>query len=261
MNSKRRTFLKSAVGVAAISGIALKDVVQNALGQTSGGEEYAHHWVMVHDQNKCIGCNYCTWACKATNDTPADIYWNLVFKEKETTSGSVFLTRVCMHCEEPPCVMACPVVATYKRPEDGIVVMNYDKCVGCRYCIAACPYGARYFNWRENKEPNIYAPEWGTPEVPRRVKGVAEKCTFCIQRIDKALQTGLKPGIDPEVTPACVNICPTGAKAFGDLNDKVQFQHPNKGTLPSSIILSEGRVLLEQLGTKPRVYYLPNKRQ
>lgn len=207
-------------------------------------------WGMVIDLNKCIGCEYCVYACQATNDTRDDMRWNIHIVD-ETPTGDIFhVTRPCLHCQNAPCVKVCPVSATYIR-EDGLVVMDYDRCIGCRYCQAACPYGARVFNWDEREnDPNPYAPEWGNPEVERRPRGVVEKCTFCIQRIDLARQRGLTPGIDPEVTPACVNICPVEARYFGDLND------PDSPV--SRIIATTPTLRLrEDLGTEASVYYIP----
>ena len=138
--------------------------------------------------------------------------------------------------------------ASSYRP-DGIVKMDYDRCIGCRYCEIACPYGARSFNWKQFDGPNPSVPEWGQPEIPRRPRGVAEKCSFCYQRIDRGLALGLTPGIDEDATPACVVVCPVGARLFGDLND------------PESNVskILHGRTsyrLREDLGTSPRVYYL-----
>jgi phenylacetyl-CoA:acceptor oxidoreductase subunit 1 len=141
------------------------------------------------------------------------------------------------------------VKASYYR-DDGIVMMDYDRCIGCRYCQVACPYDARSFNWKAFDGKNPAVPEWGSPEVERRPRGVPEKCSFCYQRIDRGLELGLTPGVDPDATPACCVVCPTNARVFGDLND------PNSNV---SQILSKNSHfrLREDLGTGPRVYYLP----
>ena len=131
-------------------------------------------------------------------------------------------------------------------------MMDYDRCIGCRYCEVACPYGARSFNWKKFDGPNPAVPEWGEPEVPRRPRGVPEKCAFCYQRIDRGLQLGLEPGVDEDATPACVVVCPTKARIFGDLND------PNSAV--SKLLKTNPHFRLrEDLGTGPRVYYLPVK--
>jgi Fe-S-cluster-containing dehydrogenase component len=214
-----------------------------------------HHWGMVIDLDKCIGCEYCLRACSATNDVWVDPNqprpekpWNIVVSEKNSAGSPFFFSRPCLHCGDAPCVEVCPVQATYHRT-DGLVVMNYDRCIGCRYCEIACPYDARKFNWQARTEVNPYIPTWGIAEVERRPRGVVEKCTFCIHRIDAGLQKGFMPGEDPEATPACVNICPVGARLFGDLND------PNSKV--SLAIDTEATVRLrEELGTEPSVYYV-----
>jgi Fe-S-cluster-containing dehydrogenase component len=140
------------------------------------------------------------------------------------------------------------VQATYHRA-DGLVVMNYDRCIGCRYCEIACPYDARKFNWQARTDVNPFIPTWGIAEIERRPRGVVEKCTFCIHRIDAGLKSGFTPGEDREATPACVNICPVGARVFGDLN--------NPDSPVSQAIATEATIRLrEELGTEPSVYYI-----
>jgi Fe-S-cluster-containing dehydrogenase component len=210
-----------------------------------------YHWGMVIDLDKCIGCEYCLRACSATNDVQIDKPWNIVVEEKTTGGSTFYFSRPCLHCQVAPCVEVCPVKATYVR-EDGLVIMDYDRCIGCRYCEVACPYDARKFGWEARTDENPYIPTWGTPEVERRPRGVIEKCTFCIQRIDRGLEAGLMPGEDREATPACVNICPVEARIFGNLND------PDSNI---SHVLENNAIfrLREELGTEPSVYYLPPK--
>jgi Fe-S-cluster-containing dehydrogenase component len=145
------------------------------------------------------------------------------------------------------------VKASYYRA-DGIVMMDYDRCIGCRYCEVACPYGARAFNWEEFSGPNPAVPTWGQPEVERRPRGVVEKCSFCYHRIDRGLAHGLTPGEDAEATPACVNACPVDARIFGDLNDPESNVSRALAKYPSFR-------LREDLGTGPRVYYLPAREE
>lgn len=232
----------------------LKQQQIEGASEPSGGHGAAgkNHWGMVINLDKCIGCQYCLRACSATNDVREGMAWNIVTQEKNSTGRTFFFSRPCLHCQVAPCVEVCPVRATYIR-EDGLVVMDYERCIGCRYCEVACPYDARRFNWeaRPNEE-NPYVPTWGIPEVDRRPRGVVEKCTFCIQRIDRGLEKGLVPGEDMEATPACVNICPVGARVFGDLkNPESQISH----------VLEENSTirLREELGTEPSVYYIPPK--
>ncbi len=221
----------------------------------TGEQGTGHHWGMVINLDKCIGCEYCLRACSATNDVWVDPTlprpekpWNIVVDEKTSTGTPFFFSRPCLHCGDAPCVEVCPVQATYHRA-DGLVVMNYDRCIGCRYCEIACPYDARKFNWQARTDVNPYIPTWGIAEVERRPRGVVEKCTFCITRIDNGLKEGFMPGEDREATPACVNICPVGARLFGDLND------PNSPV--SQAISVEATIRLrEELGTEPSVYYV-----
>jgi molybdopterin-containing oxidoreductase family iron-sulfur binding subunit len=205
---------------------------------------------MVIDLDRCVGCQACSAACQSENNVPfvgqkqaelgRAVFWNEVIYHIEGEYPRVKATivpRPCFHCENPPCVKVCPVAATYKREEDGLVLQRYERCIGCRYCVVACPYGARYFNW--------YVPEWPegmdryqNPDVPVRSVGIVEKCTFCIHRLEKDLPI-----------PACNQACPAGARYFGDLDD------------PDSEVSQLARSprafrLLEDLGTEPRVFYL-----
>jgi len=241
----RRDFLKIiASGGAAIA--SLKAVPKATASNPTDSSE--HSWAMVIDQSRCEGCGYCTLICRAHNDVAPEISWNRVIEASEIDGKKVYLARPCMQCEHAPCVSVCPVKASYYRA-DGIVMMDYDKCIGCRYCEVACPYSARAFNWKEFDGDNPAVPEWGQPEVARRPRGVVEKCSFCFQRIDRGLASGLIPGVDPDATPACVVGCPVGARSFGDLND------------PDSMVsklISKHAVhrLRDDLGTGPRVYYI-----
>ena len=236
------------VGIAAADWVwrwfmTINDPRQQAEHHTSGP-----YWAMAIDLQKCIGCERCVRACQAVNDTAEGHQWNIMLHDEATFSKPVFITRPCMHCEHAPCVDVCPVGATYHR-EDGLVVMDYDRCIGCRYCMVACPYGVRVFNWRDYVDDNPQVPTWGTPEVERRPRGVVEKCTFCAHRLDQAKERGLRPGYDRAVTPACCNICPTEARVFGDLRDP-------ESPVSRALVNRQVVVLRSELGTKPRVFYL-----
>jgi phenylacetyl-CoA:acceptor oxidoreductase subunit 1 len=260
----RRDFLVMA-GTAVGSAVFAQAVTTGPLSpfatlrqrQVAGGEgdlglaATGKRWGMVISLDRCIGCEYCLRACCATNDVNPDKPWNIVAEEKSSAGQTFFFSRPCLHCQEAPCVEVCPVRATYVR-DDGLVVMDYDRCIGCRYCEVACPYDARKFNWEERTDENPYVPAWGTPEVDRRPRGVVEKCTFCIHRIDAGLAKGLTPGVDFEATPACVNICPVGARTFGDLHDP---ESPVAQLVANTPTLR----LREELGTGPSVYYIPPK--
>jgi Fe-S-cluster-containing dehydrogenase component len=198
-------------------------------------------WGMVIDLRKCIGCQACTIACKAENLTPRGVYWNRVLKRETGEYPNVsreFLPKPCMHCENPPCVRVCPTEASYKRP-DGIVMIDYDKCIGCKYCIAACPYGARTYL----DDVGSYFPSAGLSQVEEyrsgeHERGVVEKCTFCVDRLEEGLE------------PACVQTCPPQARYFGDLDDP-------ESEVSKLIRTNETVQLFRELGTNPSVYYIP----
>ncbi len=222
---------------------------QVAGGPADGHPQGEHHWGMVINLQTCIGCEYCQRACSATNDVASDKHWNIVLPDETANGRRFFFSRPCLHCQHAPCVEVCPVQATFVR-EDGLVMMDYDRCIGCRYCEVACPYDARKFIWEERTDENALVPTWGVPQVERRPRGVVEKCTFCVHRIDAGLAAGLVPGVDREATPACVNICPVGARVFGDLLD------PNSPV--SQVIAANPTLRLrEELGTESSVYYIP----
>jgi len=219
--------------------------IQRSHGSSEGSE---HEWHMGIDLATCIGCQYCLWACQATNDVPnEEMRWNVGFPERTEGGTDFFMTRPCLHCMEAPCVKVCPVGATWVR-DDGVVAMDYDRCIGCRYCEVACPYDVRRFNWKIITEENTYQPTWGVAEVERRTRGVVEKCTFCVHRIDHGLEQGLTPGVDHAATPACVVACPVNARVFGDINDPES---------PISNFLDENETfrLREDFGTEPKVHY------
>lgn len=249
------TAAAAIVTQVVISGPLSADAVQG-IGATTHADNghnqedrSPYEWHMAIDLSRCIGCMYCVYTCQAVNDVPDDeMRWNIVIPERTELGVDFYMNRPCMHCEEAPCTRVCPVGATWKR-SDGIVVMDYERCIGCRYCQVACPYDVRRFNWRSPNEANPYVPEWGTPEIERRPRGVVEKCTFCVQRIDRGLAQGLTPGIDPAATPACVDACPVGARVFGDINE------PDS---PVAKFLAENDTfrLREEWGTQPKVHYV-----
>ncbi len=203
---------------------------------------------MVIDTKKCIGCHVCAMACKTENNLPNDVWWNRILTDNggemgfDMVGGSYpddlqfgYVPVACQHCENPACVKVCPVGATYKDPETGVVRQDYDKCIGCRMCMAACPYNARTFNW--NEPVRATGAAYGDARVPERGRGVMEKCTLCKERTDEG-----------EV-PMCVHCCPGDARIFGDLDD------PDSAV---SRLRREGsaEVLLEDKGTRPQVFYV-----
>lgn len=250
----RRDFLKlvgAIAGATAVTQAAVLSTQAKPNRSGGGGDGTGPKWGMSIDINKCIGCSYCTYACQAVNNLAEDMQYCVVTTETLKNGKEYFLSRPCMHCDEAPCVHVCMVKATYKR-DDGIVMMDYDLCVGCRYCQVACPYEARVFNWRKPIEDSPLSPAFGMQEVPNRPRGVVEKCTFCVHRIDPGVQRGMVPGVDALATPACVVACPTGARAFGNLRDPES---------PISKVLHESKTILrlreDELSTGPSVYYVP----
>lgn len=240
----RRGFLK----LAALGALGL--TARRALGRAAGAGE--RRWAMVVDPSRCRwddGCNGCIKACHAAHNVPAvpdpkhEVKW--VWKEKfadvfadqeaphvaESLASHPILT-LCNHCDDPPCARVCPTKATWRR-DDGIVGMDPHRCIGCRYCVAACPYGSRSFNF---VDPRPYLAKVD-PGFPARTKGVVEKCTFCVERIDERR------------LPICVEACPEKALLFGDLNDP---QSAVRQALRSRYALRRR----PGLGTRPAVYYL-----
>ena len=202
----------------------------------------------------CTGCRQCEYACAKENNTSLDPEMHYIrvleldkgtmdvdrsnhFYEGEVPKPDKYYMPVqCHHCANPPCVDACPVQATWREP-DGIVVVDYDWCIGCRYCEAACPYWARRFNWAEPSiRPSDINPEQGYLSNRIRPKGVIEKCTFCLHRT----RVGRNP--------ACLEACPVGARKFGDLNN------PNS-EIRRIIATKRVYILKEELGTLPRFFY------
>jgi len=209
-------------------------------------------WAMVADLRRCVGCQTCTSSCKHTNATPPSVQWRRVLDFEMGSYPNVKRTFVpvgCMHCADPPCMHVCPSTATGQR-EDGIVTIDYDICIGCAYCAVACPYQARY---KVDKPVFAYGKKKGMKneayrEDPARI-GVAQKCTFCSDRVDFGLENGLTPGVDHEATPACVNSCIAGALHFGDLEDD---------TSNVSSLLAENQTfrMHEDVGTNSGFHYI-----
>lgn len=212
-------------------------------------------WGMVIDLQKCIGCYSCMLACKQEHFLPPDVFWNRVIIGETGTYPAVrkeIYPILCNHCKEAICVKVCPTGATTQR-EDGIVMVDYDKCAGCRYCVIACPYQNRTFLADGRKE---YFPGQGLTEfevIGRELyplqQGTALKCNFCVERIDQGRKKGLVPGVDREATPACVIACPAKARYFGDLDD------PNS-EVSSLVRVKKGFQLHPEYGTEPSVYYI-----
>jgi len=197
---------------------------------------------MVIDLKRCPpDCNACMEACRRENNTAlhGDKRWYIHFIKKVNIKRPEFpkstekaVPLLCNHCEHPPCVKVCPVKASYKR-DDGIVIVDHHRCIGCRYCLIACPYNARYFNFK-------HPPEWPNKDYPQRMHGVSESCTFCAHLVDQGKQ------------PACVEACArinNKALSFGNLNDP-------KSSVSRLMARNPVRGIREDLGTSPKVFYI-----
>ena len=214
---------------------------------------------MVINLDKCIGCQTCAVVCKMHNSQPPGTWWNRAFTQGATYHQNAvgkygeykmeYLPVSCQMCDNAPCQKICPTGATY-TDENGVVLVDYKRCIGCRACIAACPYGVRQFNWKDAKtlKQNEIGYEYGYPydvkDEPKRLvytlnrpSGVVEKCTFCTQYVAKGEQ------------PACVQACPARARIFGDLDD-------SNSEVSRLVRKHQVYRLLEQYGTEPKVYYI-----
>jgi phenylacetyl-CoA:acceptor oxidoreductase 27-kDa subunit len=213
-------------------------------------------WAMAIDMRKCIGCGSCVEICSQVNNVPYESAWRNLIERTLINRGKLsrfFLTMSCMHCDNPPCLEVCPTKATFQT-NDGIVDIIEELCVGCGACILACPYRARSINHiaRIHCYEKVNDPSSRT-RIEDRI-GICRKCNFCLPIIESGLKNNLQPGKDPDATPLCVQHCPSEALSFGNLDDP---------TSPLSHILSQNKTIriLEELGTNPAVYYIPDIRE
>jgi len=242
----RREFMKAAGGVVltgASSAYAVR--LLTASGANVSGEEgvtSGKRWGMVVNLDRCIpDCTACLEACRMENnvayhgDSRWDVHWirkSTLRKAGAGDSPGKPMLLLCNHCDRPPCAQVCPVQATYKR-HDGIVIVDHHRCIGCRYCVVACPYNARFFNFKDSDE-------WPNKDFPRRSHGVAEACTLCAHLLERSRK------------PACVQACEkvrAGALAVGDLNDP-------ESDVSRLIATRSVKRIREDLGTEPKVYYI-----
>jgi len=242
---RRDFFKRSGTLLAGASGALSLPVLSSCTSEAARGPSVlaGKRMGMVIDLTRCrSGCTACMDACREENnvafhgDERWDVHWirkvDIRPKEEEERGEEKTVLLMCNHCDDPPCAQVCPVEATYKR-EDGIVLVDHHRCIGCRYCMIACPYNARYFNFKENED-------WPNKEYPRRSHGVAESCHFCAHLIDGGGR------------PACVEACEAAgerALIFGDLMDRQS---------EVSRLVAEGgaKRIREDWGTQPKVYYL-----
>lgn len=220
----RRSFVAAtAAGIATVMAALSASMLRPAKALASEGNKgngvRKKQYGMVIDVRRCIGCHSCTVACKSEFDVAFGVnrsWVEYVEKGVYPNVGRSFLPRLCNHCSEPPCVYVCPTEATYKRKLDGVVVIDQGVCIGCKYCIQACPYDARHID---------------------PFTGWADKCDFCIHRVSKGVE------------PSCVNTCVGGARIFGDFNDPYS-------EVSKLIAENRVTVLREEMGTFPNVYYI-----
>jgi molybdopterin-containing oxidoreductase family iron-sulfur binding subunit len=275
-NMSRREFVKMASVAGAGTFMpepfkVLRDAIDQIIGPKNTGSKIEYvpkpitnaKFGMVIDLGKCIGCRRCAYACKRENNVPDTISppYIMVF-ETEAATGvtghfaspemmgkgtTMYYTKLhkhkwympvqCNHCDDAPCVQVCPTGASYKD-QDGLVLIDYDKCIGCRNCMTACPYGARRFNWWEPHVPRDRI----NPLVPMRRHGVVEKCTFCVHRTRRGKFT------------RCVEACPNKARTFGNFND------PDSKV--RKLVESERNFRLKEvLNTGPRIWYLTKPKE
>ncbi len=281
--SKRRNFIQAgiALGLATVAGVTTKllgdanthsntvkllsqdgEIVEvdsselkmethdhaGMMAKTVTGREgiEGRKFVMVIDLGKCRNARKCITACQKMHHIPEEKEWLQVKLMKDNDGAAPYwFPKTCFHCDNPPCVKVCPVDATFKRT-DGLVLIDNDRCIGCKFCMAACPYSTRVFNWGEPETieaANLatYTPETSSPSKHSTV----EKCDFCP---DMARQGKL---------PDCVTACPNGVFYFGDENEDTVTNGDETVRFSTLIRDKSGYRFMEELGTKPRVYYLP----
>jgi menaquinone reductase, iron-sulfur cluster-binding subunit len=223
-------------------------------------------WGMVIDMDRCTACGACMAACKVENNVQIvsieesqrgrRMHWLRLLTETRGSYPDTQITtapNLCMMCDNPPCTKVCPVHATYLGA-DGLVGQIYPRCIGCRYCMAACPYSVKVFNW-SYAEPPPGMESILNPDVSVRAQGVVEKCTFCYHRLQAAQETARaenRPVRESDYQPACVEVCPADAMVFGDLDDALSPVAQLSKTV-------RAKRPLEHLGTEPKVYFLERR--
>jgi Fe-S-cluster-containing dehydrogenase component len=276
MSNDRRDFLKKGLGIGLVSIVGGKlismatsngqkvkvltpdgklievdkSVVDDQSTLPAKGEEAregipGRHFVMVIDLAKCANARKCVEACQEAHDlTPNQEYIQIALKKDNTYSEPYWFPKPCYHCGNPPCVKVCPVGATFKRT-DGVVLVDADQCIGCKFCISACPYSVRTFNWEDQEFYADNSPDY-SPEtsIPGQV-GTVSKCDFCPDRSREGK------------LPHCAESCPMGAIYFGDINEDTIFNGNETLRFKETIALRDGYTEMPHLGTKPNVYYLP----
>lgn len=215
------------------------------------------------DMQRCMGCRACVAACHVENHLTPGSPWNVMIEHevgKYPNPRTVFATMSCMHCEDAPCKRVCDDIGVkaISKNEFGIVLVDYEKCIGCKYCSAVCPYGVPQYNDKVgglypdgNKSAYEAIPAADRHPTHRKRAKTVEKCTFCWHKLEKAVKAGKvdRIGKDPEYTPSCDVVCPVEARFFGDLDD------PNS-EVSKRIGAKKATQLKKEFGTRPQVYYV-----
>ena len=255
----RRAFFRTlsvalaAAGAATLGSTAVARAMTEAEAAVADGTAEqlpsAERWVMVIDLAKCDGCKQCMIACKTGHNLPDDDQHWIDVWEEEGPHGTYFFPRPCMQCDNSPCTTVCPVGATYTN-DGGIILVDNTKCIGCRMCMVACPYDARYFWWSDPDNPGHLSAEDYSPELtmPHR-RGTVGKCVFCADYLQQSR------------LPRCVQQCPQNALWFGEKTTDVVTDGENVRRLTE--LLEQGGAFRykEEKGTEPKVYYLPHGRE
>jgi dimethyl sulfoxide reductase iron-sulfur subunit len=237
-----------AAGAGAAALVRYGDDAQAATTQAAttaatGAKPAEHAWCQVIDLRSCDGCKMCTTSCQKRHGLREEQTWIKVYSMEDNKGGTFNMPRPCMMCEDPPCLKVCPVGATL-RTDEGLVLVDTDSCVGSRACMAACPYEARYFNWKEPL-PAKRMPMPNTPQMPVAKKGTVGKCVLCADRLPQG------------ELPACVEGCPMGVLYVGDLVTDVAVNGQGTTVVLSEFLRANDAVRFkEELGTNPRVWYI-----
>lgn len=249
MTVSRRRLLQGLGGLlaAAVGGVGLSRLglpIGTRAGAQGARLESQRQWGFVVDLRRCDGCKYCTQACQETHYLAEDQEWIKVYEAEDEHHNKYFIPRLCMQCENPPCLKVCPVAATFKNP-DGVVLVDQDRCIGCRLCMAACPYEARYFNFTDSPKPpspfDNPMPEFPVPQQ----RGTVGKCILCVHYTHKGQ------------LPACLEACRMDALYIADLNTDVMTNRSGETYKLSQYLRDNDAFRFkEELNTSPRVWYV-----